>query len=217
VVRIHESPQLLRRQGPDSEGEWNDKADKPEIEDRRVYHHGPVLQQRIQPPAVGRRESLHGAVRKHAHQLVEGIREEDVQNQEKSQVQHQYRNDIRHHVPEPVAVLEYGDAAESCRYKHPEQHGAVMSPPERGYLIENRQIAIGGIRDVGNGKVARQQQEQQAPQRESNADCGCNGGSFGASDNPVLPLGRAKQRCENGIHRETQRQEKTKTAKTGHK
>jgi hypothetical protein len=94
-----------------------------------VYHHRPVLEQGIQPPAIRRRKVLHSAAGKYPHQLVEGIREEDIQNEKECQIEHQDRDDVRHHVAEPVTVLENGHAAESRSHENPKQHGAIVGPP----------------------------------------------------------------------------------------
>ncbi len=131
-------------EGGDAEGERDRHPDEPQIEGRRVNRHDRMLQERIQPPAVGRDDR--GA--------FEGARDESDQREEESLDHHQRRHRRRDQRVGILAVADQDGDRVDGEQPDPEEQTPRLPPPERADLVEERHFPVAVRPDVVQLEVA---------------------------------------------------------------
>ncbi len=128
------------------ERERNGEADEAEVHGRRVDRHVEVLQQRIEPAAIGRRLRQEG---------VERVVVDDHQEEEEHLHRADERHDVRNQFAMPFPVHLHRHRAEQRQQEHPEHHRTVEPAPVGGDLVEDRLDAVGVALHVADGEIPR--------------------------------------------------------------
>ena len=148
--------QVTRDERGDAERERNRHADEAGVQRRRMNRHVEVLQQGVQPLAVGRRRC-----QKRGERVL--VRHHQVQEE------HLHRgdggDDIGNQLAVPLAVHVDRQRSEDRQEEHPEHDRAVQPAPVRRDLVEQRLHAVRIVRDVLDGVVAGQERIDQHGRR----------------------------------------------------
>ena len=107
--------------------------------------HVGVLEQRVEPAALGRRRGEEG---------VEGVVVDDHQEQEEHLDDRDHSDDVRHQLAMALAIDVDGGRTEDRQQKHPEHDRAVETAPVRRDLVEQRLNGVGVTLDVVDGVIA---------------------------------------------------------------
>ena len=166
--------QLAGRQRRQGERERHAGADVAQIQRRRMDRHPVVLQERVEV----------GALAGHKRQALERRRDEAQQAEEEDRDGHQRGGDVWHQHGVPAAVLVQHQRGEQAVDQRPEQQGSLLTAPERGDGVPQRQARAGVGGDVFDVEVARHQRMEQGDRGDSHA--AAHGiGCAGATGDPV--------------------------------
>ena len=125
------------------------EANIPEIKHRRMNHHLRVLQQGIEPVAIGRNGSHSGDVTRKQRERRRG-KNQHRQKEHLDARQNRSRVGVKLHIR---LVRQPQNEAISSQQPRPQQQRAFLAAPERREFVRNRQRAVGVFKDVGNGEI----------------------------------------------------------------
>ena len=132
-------------EGADREGERHREGDVARVEHRRVDHHARVLEQRVEPDAIGRRWA----------QRREGIdvgREQHQPGEEGGDAHH-HRGRPGDEVAQAAPSRPEGGARGEREDEGPEQQRALLARPHRRQLVARRRLDRGVFLDDPEGEV----------------------------------------------------------------
>ncbi|OPZ72533.1 MAG: hypothetical protein BWY83_00600 [bacterium ADurb.Bin478] len=109
-------------QRSDGKSEWHCKADKADVQRRRMKDHLRILQQRIEPYAVGRRHRC----------FAEGVGFEQREIAEKQRRDRHDRQSCGDEIRIAFAVDEQHQGGEQGQQPGPQQQGTILTGPESG-------------------------------------------------------------------------------------
>ena len=192
---------LLGNHGGDGECKGNRKADKTEIQHRRMNHHIGVLQQGIQTIPVVGHERQRRCVALQEHRLVEGVHDEQMHRGEEERRPHQHGNDVRHHRAVFSPILNNDQRRIGREQPPPEQQRSFLPAPDRADLEIYRQVAIGMRRDVLDREITDGEQIPEASDRRRDAHKRAERGIPAAGDQVVVFETNSKQGGNDRIRR----------------